>query len=157
MSEFTFIYRLSHTVSLFNFCFPSSANTTTSSSLLLFQWCHCWSAEDLERVGVVSLTDHLQSFLVWNSLNCAVSQLWFGFSLLLFSNNGADVRVNTFSLSESFFLLLPSHSCKQTEAGKLKGGRQSNPSSISLSWLLIQVPDAPGSSANSVCVSVGSL
>lgn len=50
-----------------------------------------------------------------------------------------------------FFLPLLSHSCKQTEARNLKQGRQTNPSSISLSWLLIQGPDALSSSAK-LCV-----
>lgn len=94
--------------------------------------------------------NHIGFETVWIVLFLGFS---LGFLFLLFLNNGADVQANTFGLSNLFFLLLlPSHSCKQTGAGKLKRGRQSNPSSISLSWLLIQVPDAPGSSTNSVCV-----
>lgn len=74
----------------------------------------------------------------WSAVTSVL--ITFVYSHLLFSSNETGLRANTFNLSSSLWLI------------QTIWGRRSNPSSVSLSWVLIPVPDAPGSSANPVCV-----
>lgn len=128
------------------FCYTTKQQTLSVCSLISSHW--IWRELVLFHWQIIYTNVWFKT--VW-------TVLFLSFSLfLLICYFPVMQQTPTHSFSLNFFFLPLFQSCKQTEAGKLKWGRQSNPSSISLSWLLIQVPDALGSSANFVhlCVFV---